>query len=67
MIIFKKQIYEIKLGVPPKNQFSMDKYDMNTTSLGERIGGAGDLENKANSACFGKTMLGKMRFCYEIN
>ena len=49
LIIFKKQIYEIKLGVPPKNQFSMDKYDMNTTSLGERIGGAGDLENKANS------------------
>ena len=36
--------------VPPKNQISSDKYSIITTIL--------DLENKANSACWGQTELG---------
>ena len=45
--------------VPPKNPISLDKYSMMTTSpVDGWMGGAGDLENKANSARWGLTELG---------
>ena len=53
--------------IPPKNPISLDKYTMITTSpVDGRMDGSGDLENKAKSARWGLTELGKTSYFESV-